>query len=265
MMEIQMLKPDTFSGAVQKFRWANRHIAKTDRLLRDLREVSGAVSAESDGSRPDAVAMSIDYAPFLRVLPELRMRAGDAIHNLRSALDHLAYGIVAEFQKPSPYLYFPMDAELNSLKHQASFREIKQVAPDIADLIVNVIKPYGAGNLFVKLNHLDRANKHRFLLVHKASSEVRVYMAATDDDIPAEAERCFILLANPTRVPTPGSKASIHNEHYSKSEFDILFDQGLPFENEPVMPALRSLSDLVSDVISILANHGRPDDDKIAL
>jgi hypothetical protein len=259
-----MLKPETFSGAIQKLRWANKHILEMEHLLRDLREASGVVSAESDDSRPDEVAISIDYAPLLRVLPELRMRAGDAIHNLRSALDHLAYGIVAEFQKPSPYLYFPIDAELNSLKNQASFREIKQVAPDIADLIVNEIKPYGTGNLFVKLNHLDRANKHRFLLVHKASAEVRVYMAVTDDDIPAEAEDTFVLVANPTRAPRPGSKAAIQNERYRKSQFDILFDHGLPFENEQVMPALRSLSLLVSDVIRILASHGRADIDKNA-
>ena len=42
-----------------------------------------------------------------------------------------------------------------------------------ADLIVKKIKPYGQGNLFVKLNNLDRANKHRFLLVHNASSSVQ--------------------------------------------------------------------------------------------
>ena len=183
------------------------------------------------------------------------MMTGDAIHNMRCALDHLAWGIVSAFKEPDPYLYFPIDAEKQSFICHRGFREIQSVAPDIADLLLNEVKPFGAGNHFVSLNRLDRADKHRALLAHGASTSGNVYMAKDDNDVPPEAQNSFILVANPTRVPKPGTKASLHNDSYRGAVFDISFDAGLPFENEPVIPTLHQLSQLVSGAIEILAAH----------
>jgi hypothetical protein len=180
--------------------------------------------------------------------------------DLRSALDHLAYGIISAFEEPSPYLYFPIDIEFNSFVNHRGFRKIKELAPDIADVILNDIKPYGAGNPFVCLNQLDRADKHRAIITHTLSGQIHVYMAKGDDEpipehVGASSTVTLILIANPTRLPKPGSVAAAHNERNRKGAFEIHFDKGLPLEKEPVIPALHQLAQTVSGVVKILTTH----------
>jgi len=250
------LSANAFASAARKVEWAVQHIANMEKVLSTAHEANRRTFLANDDAQPDRVNMAIDFGDFLRYSLILQMMAGDAIHNLRCALDHLAWAIVSAFKEPDPHLYFPIDVELKSLVGHRSFREIKAVAPDIADLIVSEIKPYGAGNPFVKLNHLDRADKHRLLLVHVVAAEGKIYMAKDDDDdIAADFADCFILIANPTRVPRPGSKAALHNDHYRGLAFDVRFDPGLPCENESVIPALHQFAQLVTGVIKTLTAH----------
>lgn len=256
MSEATKLPPDAFYSASSKVEWANQHIRNMEAVVRSTVESSEkTVIIKDDPDRPDSVQVAFDWAPILRVFPVLRMTVGDAVHNLRSALDHLAYAIVSAVDKPSDRLYFPIDINYNSFVRQFSFREIQRVAPDIACFILDEIKPYGAGNPFSKLNQLDRADKHRFLLVHSASGTVQIRMVENDDEVPDEAAGCLILIADPTRVPIAGSKAAIHNENYRKAAFDIQFDKGLPFEGEPVIPTLHQLSEVISETIQMLTAY----------
>ncbi|MDX1489064.1 MAG: hypothetical protein R3268_12725, partial [Acidiferrobacterales bacterium] len=228
MSEVTKLPPDAFVSAISKVKWANQHIRNMEAVFQSAIESDEkTVTIEDDPDSPDGVRLTINWAPILHVLPLLRMAAGDAVHNLRSALDHLAYAIVLAVDKPNDRLYFPMDVDRNSFVNQSSFREIKRVAPDIASFILDEIKPYGAGNPFVMLNQLDRADKHRFLLVHSSSAAVQIFMVENDNKIPDEAADCIILVADPTRTPAAGSRAATHNENYRKAVFDIQFDKGL--------------------------------------
>jgi hypothetical protein len=254
----------TFHSADLKVKWADQHIRNMEKILRDIHEASARTIFANNNTEPVGVELSIDFAPILAHQHVMHMMTGDAVHNLRSALDHLAWGIVSAFKDPDPKLYFPIDVELKSLIGKRSFREIQSVAPDVADLIVNEIKPYGAGNPFFKLSRLDRADKHRLLLVRTLSGRFRVYASEDDDYVPEEAADSFILVASPTRVPKPGSRAAIHNENYRGAAFDIHFGSGLPFENEPVIPTLHQLTQLVTGVIQTFVRHIETRDAKIA-
>jgi hypothetical protein len=256
------LPSSTFKSAVLKVKRANEHIRNIEQTLGAIHEASTHALTINDDFHRDktCVEVSIDWAPFLARLDLLRVMTGDAVHNLRSALDHLAYGIVSAFEDPPNYLYFPIDGELNSLIAQPSFRIIERLASDIADLIISEIKPYGAGNLFIKLNHLDRADKHRLLLTNTGTGTVRVYVSANDDDVPDTAANCLILikddpLSDGLRVPRAGTASAAHNDQYRRATFDVCFDKGLPFENEPIVPAMHELTQLVARVIRVLTTH----------
>jgi hypothetical protein len=263
MSDSKPIKPAVLASAIRKVQRANKHVIDLEELIADAKKAgAGALFAEDDPERK-AVKLSVDYSAVLAVIPDIQLIVGDAIHNLRTALDHLAYAVVlASGETPLSHLYFPIDTELRSLVSQPSFRKIQRVAPQIADLIVNEIKPYGTGNLFVKLNHLDRIDKHRLLLVHTATAQAKVYMSKDDDYVPDEAVGSFILIpANPTRIPKPGSHAATHNQKYRHLAFEIQFDAGLPFENEPVVPSLHQLVKLVASVINTFATccvRGQP-------
>jgi hypothetical protein len=259
---ITELPSSRFKSAISKVKRASELIKDIEETLSAIHEASTqalTIKDHFDGTKT-RVEVAIDWAPFLARLDLLRVMTGDAVHNLRSALDHLAFGIVSAFEDPPNYLYFPIDSDLNSLRAQPSFRIVERLAPDIADLIVREIRPYGDGNLFVRLNHLDRADKHRFLLTHTGTGTVHVYVSANDDDVPDKAADCLVLikddpLSEALRVPRPGTASAAHNDQYRRATFDVVFDKGLPFEHEPIVPTMHQLTQLVERAINVLAAH----------
>jgi hypothetical protein len=96
--------------------------------------------------------------------PELAIVLGDAIHNLRSALDHLACQIVlAGGGKPNTHTAFPIfyaqktfEAKFNGKIHGASQKMLD---------LVRGLNPYRRGNeLLWALHKLDIIDKHRLLI-----------------------------------------------------------------------------------------------------
>jgi hypothetical protein len=97
--------------------------------------------------------------------PEVGLIAGDAIHNLRSALDHLAWHLVlANGNTPSRQTCFPIFD--SAAKYQAmDARKVRGMSQGAIDAI-DAAKPYQGGNEALHTLHLlDIADKHHSLLV----------------------------------------------------------------------------------------------------
>lgn len=96
--------------------------------------------------------------------PEVGLIAGDAIHNLRSALDHLACQLVlANGNLPSRQTCFPIfDSE--SKYQTMDTRKVQGMSP-AAISAIDAAKPYKDGNnALYTLHELDIADKHHALL-----------------------------------------------------------------------------------------------------
>ncbi len=91
--------------------------------------------------------------------------AGDVIHNLRSALDHLAYAlaIAGTDDVPKPGVGFPIakdEATYESIKE----RKVEGIRPEAVELI-DSLKPYNSGNdCLWRIHELDIVDKHRSVL-----------------------------------------------------------------------------------------------------
>jgi hypothetical protein len=99
--------------------------------------------------------------------PEISAIAGDAIQNLRSALDYLAYGLVrANNTKPSPQVCFPIsESEPLAEREQARFAGQVQGMRQDAIYAIKAIKPYKGGNdTLWRLHRLNIIDKHRLLM-----------------------------------------------------------------------------------------------------
>ena len=99
--------------------------------------------------------------------PDIMLITGDAIHNLRSALDHLIYqcGILSGLTEVQcRLLYFPICESAEKYKTQARGK-IKGIRKDIAKEI-GAIEPYqgGNGDILWRLHALSLREKHRLLL-----------------------------------------------------------------------------------------------------
>lgn len=96
---------------------------------------------------------------------EIALITGDVIHNLRAALDHLAYELVLlNGAEPTTATCFPIhdDAALYNSRHERQVRGMGQPAIDA----ISATQPYKGGNdaLWV-LHKLDIEDKHHALFV----------------------------------------------------------------------------------------------------
>jgi hypothetical protein len=111
---------------------------------------------------------ALEYFP--RLLPVARFEmlaiAGDVIHNLRSALDHLAQQLVevgSPGAKPSRHTGFPIFGSANEYQGGKA-RKVEGMRKDAIELIDHV-KPYKGGNdLIWRLHSANNVDKHRFLV-----------------------------------------------------------------------------------------------------
>lgn len=133
------------------------------RVARLYRE---AISIERDVEGGDYV-WRISNPP----LPQLDFSAivGDAIHNLRCALDHLAYALVdASGNKPTTHPYFPIFAEVPGRRRPSLLDEANGLDDEIRAAL-DEVQPYNRDvpqfHQLWLLHRLDIIDKHRKLLV----------------------------------------------------------------------------------------------------
>jgi hypothetical protein len=148
-----------------KLKRARAHISAFEQQLRAFLEGHPyKVAARSD---PET-RKPIYYVESAEAVPDCLPRiAGDAIQNLMSALDHLAYQIVCSDtgdNPPNPRgIYFPIADD--AAKYEDSKRRRMEGARQQTFDAVDALKPYKGGNdRLWALHRLNNIEKHRLLL-----------------------------------------------------------------------------------------------------
>jgi hypothetical protein len=155
----------TFTDARLKIDRANKHIAETDRRIELITGRDGQASRVEIHTK--AGVKSVHYhLKRLGDLPELACIIGDAIHNLKTALDYawcrtisiLAPGIKGRSK-------FPIYPSVHLLKSALAESGISTANPDFVDFILTEIKPYDGGNFYLRpLHKFDIRDKHELLI-----------------------------------------------------------------------------------------------------
>jgi hypothetical protein len=148
-----------------KIKRAKEHIASLERQLRtflDSDPYKVGIRHDPQTHKPIYYVTSVEPTPDC-----LPLIAGDAIQNLTSALDHLAYQIVCsdtEDNPPNPnWIYFPIAD--SATKYEAKKRGKMQGASQETFDAIDLIKPYKEGNdLLWALYRVNNIEKHRLLL-----------------------------------------------------------------------------------------------------
>jgi hypothetical protein len=127
---------------------------------------------------------------------------GDCVHNLRSALDHLAYQLVVLNGKPtSGRPAFPIFDHPPRERRKCRWRDVPFSVPGISDKankIIEAVQPYKGGNIgrwLTVLRDLDNIDKHRHLL--DTIPAVDFASTASFGDLPFGAPRCVFLPTAP--------------------------------------------------------------------
>ena len=178
---------------------------------------------------------------------------GDAVHNLRASLDHWAAALVSETtgNPIDTRVYFPFYGQGKTLESARGYSSIKQAAPDVADFIRQKIKPGfdGDRNLW-SITDLDNIDKHNFILPIVALASVTdLELRWPPDnflkDVSAGGEA-----TSPVRLIRAEVPFSIGKNF--KTAVEITFPKGSLFENEPVIPTITKLGEVVTKTLDAL-------------
>ncbi len=240
------VRPD-FAGAVVKVEHANRHIAafaqEASRYFAK-RPYQAIQAAHTDTGEPG-------YYLYERLLfPDRRLALfiGDALHNMRSALDHLACACATARGATFNRTQFPI------LLKEAGFE--KKLRDDLCDAgplaidLVRALAPTPTGNpQLAALHELDIIDKHRLILPVACTMNVEIQVGgfegmpvvtARGDTFSPEGTSCF--------VPAPaGYEACIAHDFTFSG--DVVFPAGTPLAGQPCVETLYELSAVVADII----------------
>lgn len=157
-MGLSVMSASPFDSPRRKMQRACDLIAELEQLL---------VSYDGAYLVPTPISPTMG-ALVLRILtpppPKIQEIMGDAIHNLRASLDHLAVAVVGLNDKSPRGVYFPFCENVDDLEVMIKRRNFHRASPEALDLLRS-LKPYPGGNDALRgLHDLDNLDKHNKLI-----------------------------------------------------------------------------------------------------
>jgi hypothetical protein len=135
-----------FPDSYKKIKRAHKHIADIQSMVRAFGKLPDSYSlwVERDNETGQNF-LCVDFRWDLFPSDDIALTIGDALHNLRSALDFMYYQIV---NGPTNYTRFPIFDDCDALVSRWINSALKQgqLTSKLGTFIVDVIKPYEAGN-----------------------------------------------------------------------------------------------------------------------
>ncbi len=161
-----MSADERLRGVRAKIERTNEHIHDLEARIQAFRSKNpyGVVTEDDAQARQRLYKAKVHLA----IPVEFSLVIGDALHNLRSALDHLAYQLVdSNGASPDRFTSFP--TYQRPPKEKAAFMgKVKGMSQSAVDMIESV-QSYNTGNdMLWHLGELDNMDKHRIPL--KATS-----------------------------------------------------------------------------------------------
>jgi hypothetical protein len=156
---------ERMSGIREKIKRAKKHIEdfKSElQIFHDSKPYAIRVDVDSSPMQPIVQILKADPVP-----PYLACIVGDAIHNLRSALDHLACELVmANGNIPTQKTEFPiLDQPITTSKLESRFAaKVEGMRKEVVDAIRNIHPYQGGSNTLWRLHRLDVTDKHKTVI-----------------------------------------------------------------------------------------------------
>jgi hypothetical protein len=233
-----------FEGAHAKLGRASQHIVELKALFEEFLSkpfCEIAVEDEPNG-RKRIVVRSVARLP-----PDSAVIVGDAVHNIRAALDHAMVQLLGR----SKDAYFPVGKTRADAEGHATFRWIKINKPALATLLQQKIVTYETGGPSIwAASRLDNVDKHNLLipnLVVKKLAGVRLEtpnlrMGAGNDFFLEEGGvvNFASIPDGPITIIDPGTPAAA-----------LLFAAD-PLVGHPIVSSLEEMMKQASEAIAIL-------------
>jgi len=217
---------------------AKQHIYDLTRLIETHeREYEPEVRFDPNERAPDGKRQAHIQVLVTALPPRASAIVGDALHNLRAALDLLAVGLVElNGQKATNRVAFPFGEDAEDLEEKRKRHHLNLMADDDWEEVKQLRPFLGGDKLLCALHDLDILDKHRRLLPN-----------GTNVNTPNVGPKIDPITGKPVgwedgdiRMEiTPGTKPKI----------EFTFPEGEPLAKRPLLDGLRSLAGLVDSIL----------------
>jgi hypothetical protein len=253
-----------FNSSYLKIERANKHILSLNEILGTFLK-SGFYSVLVDKDLNELNYLRIDFNPSDFPGEEAALVIGDALHNLRSALDLLYFQVISDGTE-TKYTRFPVRDTRDELIAPLNGALINcQISKMIHDFILDTIKPYKAGNPAIwTLDDLNIRDKHK-LLIPLVKAIFFIGISLEDDKgIPVPVAGKFMtdvpILQRINDLDGWPIEGNITVKDKGHATANIFFDLGTPFEGCAIMPTLNRITEEVTRTIKafeLLLGDGR--------
>ena len=238
-----------FSSARQKVARAKKQIFEIDDILEGHFANAGCQLVCERG--PDS-RYSVRIIANIEMPEVCSVIIGDVVHNLRSALEHVASDLIAakEGNNARSGSMFPMGEKMIELENYVKNNKLTALYPEFADIVLNQIRPSKEGNRVLwacgKLWNID---KHRLPIVSVAVTYVENlrFRDERNNVITASAEVIEGKIIKLAKLSTP-----IKIIDNGRMHFCAYLDEADVLEHESLFDVLMHMHDEVQKSIDLL-------------
>jgi hypothetical protein len=242
-------------GAFLKVDRANQHIAEPDAKAAayfSLKPYRIVVEEYACAKFPSKVVLRID-----KMIPaDFALIIGDAIHNLRSALDLMTCAFVRANGGSDHRVQFPLANKATLLDQSIKQGKVDLAAAPAVDFIKS-LNPHRepGGNLAICAIHdLDIVDKHRLILTVGAIGRMNQVLVGLFDG-PMHGMGALMPgywlhnVEDGSKIMLTSPQCGVKVGNEINAAFYVTFGPGQPLERQPVLEALVSLSGYVRSVL----------------
>jgi hypothetical protein len=251
-----------FEGARLKIERANKHISDLNDVLFAFlnTDFHSDFRIEKDANTGNIV---LKFSQTKEPPTDIPLILGDAIHNLRSALDLAYCEIIRDIAnvplRPKTQVRIAETRE-KVISDLTTGDGILKGSPGIAAVITDILKPYKAGNEsnpIHAIHDLNITDKHIILipLINATSAVVDATVRGTDGKHGSMVMRnCHVSVSNGHVSNIVAFAQGEYDLQYDVKavSFTVLFGEGQPLEGQPIVPTLYQLSEFVAETLTLL-------------
>lgn len=214
-----------FAGSRVKLQRASRFNAELEAALNEYNKDDPVVAQYDFSKAPPVIVVN-----FKGLSPEVGAILGDAIHNMRTALDLMASELARINGKSDRNVYFPFAPSKADFLEAIKGKNFHKAGDDAVSLL-HSFAPYRGGNELLRAIHdLDIEDKHTAVL-------------DTEKTITIQLQGSYDI-----------SSPEVNSLSLDGSTIKHFFASGSPLSGRPIVETLTALLELVSEIVESFAS-----------
>jgi hypothetical protein len=180
---------------------------------------------------------------------------GDAVHNLRAALDLLACDLVRLNEGDTTKVYWPFSETASGFEMAITKRHVDRASPDVVDIVRSLQSYKGGNDALWGIHDLDITDKHKLLIPVATMAGITDVRLMQGPGVVHMSGIYVTPVHDGSIVALLPAASNIKVGDEFEAAFKITFGKGQPFARQSVVEILYQLVQTVERIIQRFEVH----------